>query len=59
MTSAQNASEQTPKTLIRSTVITWDLSVNASLSEYRGLVPMSPNTTPIAPKASAPVFPEE
>ena len=38
----QKASEQTPNTLMRSTVITCDFSVNASFSAYNGLVPMSP-----------------
>ena len=42
MTKAQNASEQIPYTLMRSTVMTCDFSVNASLSAYNGLVPMSP-----------------
>ena len=42
MMSDQNAREQIPNTLIWSTVITCDFSVNASLNEYSGLVPMSP-----------------
>ncbi|MEY5060003.1 MAG: hypothetical protein RJA51_1750 [Actinomycetota bacterium] len=55
MTRAQKASEQMPYTLMVSTVITCDFSVNASFMAYSGLVPMSPYTTPSAPRVSAAV----
>ena len=53
MTSDQNASEATPYTFTLSTTIVWCSSVNDSRSAYSGLVPMSPYTTPSAPRASA------
>ncbi len=49
---AQNSSEITPR--IDASVSGMPCAgLNASLSEYSGLVPMSPNTTPMAAIASA------
>ena len=46
MTSAHSTSEQTPRTL--GTSGGSPARVKQTLSAYSGLVPMSPNTTPIA-----------
>lgn len=48
---AQNNSEITPRIALGVRGMPW-AGLNASLSEYSGLVPMSPKTTPIAAIAS-------
>ena len=50
--SAQNAIDASPRALVSTTARSW--CSNASRKAYSGLVPMSPNTTPSAPRASAP-----
>ena len=47
-TTVQKSSEMTPKTLPWLTGMAW-LPLKHSFMEYRGLVPMSPNTTPREP----------
>ena len=50
--SAQNAIEASPSALVSTTGRSW--CSNDSRNAYSGLVPMSPNTTPSAPRTSAP-----
>lgn len=51
--SAQKAIDATPSALVSTTGRSW--CSNASRKAYGGLVPISPNTTPSAPSANAPV----